>query len=93
MLLSSAFISGCASSSGVANTRAREAEVISSEIGRSREGENIYFVTLSYDEVSGVHSTVTTRVDPVTFMRCRRAGRLCVIQEADHAVTVVPCDD
>lgn len=93
MLLTSAFVSGCASSNGAANIRAREAELISSEVGRSREGENIYFVTLSYDEVSGVHSTVTTQVDSLTFMRCRRAGRLCVVPESDHAVTIVPCAD
>jgi len=93
MLLVWAVVSGCASSRTAAQLQAREAEVISSQMGQSMDGESIYFVTLSYDETSGVHSTVTTQVDQLTFVRCRLAGRLCVIPGPDRGVTVVRCDD
>jgi hypothetical protein len=93
MLLVWFFVSGCASSNTAARLQAREAEVISSRTGQSDDGANTYFVTLSYDEASGVHSTITTQVDQLTFVRCRLAGRLCVIPGPDKGVTVVRCDD
>jgi hypothetical protein len=93
MLLAGVLVSGCASSRTAARVQAREAEVIASQTGRSIDGASIYFVTLSYDEASGVHSTITKQVDQLTFMRCRLAGRLCVIPWPDRAVTIVRCDD
>jgi hypothetical protein len=93
MLLAWVVVSGCASSGTEPRLQAREAEVISSQIGRSNDGENIYFVTLSYDEASGVHSTITTQVDQLTYVRSRLVGRLCVIPGPDRALAVVRCDD
>src|SRR5262249_28819512 len=92
MLLVWVVVSGCASSRTAA-FQAREAEEISSRIGPSMDGERIYFVTLSQDEASGVHSTMTTQVDQLTYMRCRLAGRLCVIPGPDRSVTIVRCDE
>jgi hypothetical protein len=93
MLLAWALVSSCASSKTAAYVQTREAEVVGSRTGRSIDGENTYFVTLSYDETSGVHSTVTTQVDQLTYMRCRLAGHLCVIPGPDRSVTIVRCDD
>jgi len=83
---------GCASTAAPPPPGVREAEILSSEIARSRDGESLYLVTVSYDDSEGVHATVTTEVDQLTFVRCRSAGQICVVPRIDHSVTIVRCD-